>query len=218
MTELIKIFEPLTKVTSGSPNGVTALAREIGYRIEGQDATNATAIFEDVTTAIDSLDGLVHDPFQPTVLMQNLRLVMDTLHRMETISAGLGQAVLDYLLIIYLENHRRRLFGLLAFLGIIEKTDSGTNPSYTVRKVRWDRFSKILSLKELFHTVYGWGSSAFDPIKMLIGIQELARSFGIPAFPTDNDPIQQGISHELSANWQVLCLQTPGAYLINESR
>lgn len=168
-----------------APTGLTQLSTQLGYSLQSSDLNSISNSLSSLSTTLTSLTTIIDQPDKIFDLMEGIRNIMNTVNNLESILSGLGERMLDYLFIVYLQTNYEKIYGILILLGIIEETDisaSGTAPAFTLRKIHWDRFLKIINPSDLFTTVYGWNTSSFKNDLLLTTLEKTFRSFRIPAF------------------------------------
>jgi len=141
-------------------------------------------------------------------LTVNLLLVASDLHGLgDGLRAGLPAAFVsesgidtafesrlwDWLICTDLARSAPAGFRLLHVLGIVEETDQPADPArhqpaFTLRAVRWDRFSLLEHPGTLARDVYGWGTPALDADRLFREIIPLSFALGMPAERRYPDP------------------------------
>ena len=87
----------------------------------------------------------------------------------ESLALKISRRIFEYLVYLYLQNHYKRIYGVLTVLGVLDSHQSPTD-AYPIKTVHWSRIPKLFSNPmELANDVYLWnkGPNTFDGDKFL---------------------------------------------------
>jgi hypothetical protein len=133
----------------------------------------------DVITAIDGLKST----------LEGLDFTADgiSVGELSNFVSGFVNALVDYLLIQYIESYSPEALAFLEFFGIAERTERNVGsvdplfPEFTERKLYVNRFMELFkSPAGLAKTLYGWGLPSFDGVTLLEKLNQILVSAGFP--------------------------------------
>jgi hypothetical protein len=196
LREILQAFNPLSEAIKFGTDGLIQLFLEIGYKLEPNEVDAVRNTLTSLPDNMLRLEEIAKDPMQLLNLIDRIREynIADTIKNLNSIRRdGLGQRLLEYLFVKYLEESHGAICGALTLMGIVEQIRieaTDTIPGYNLRRIHWDRISKLSNPDQLLSSVYGWGTSTLDSERLLIVLRDTIRLFGIPAFSksdSDND-------------------------------
>jgi hypothetical protein len=166
-------MEPIEKTVTGSVNAAEALISVTTAIVEADSFADALASNPSlVKDAIDAVQGIV----------KTIK-ALDGLELGPVDVESLGEAILDLLIIEYLEEFHGTVYNLARLGGIIVEYDDKPDD------VRFEKFSTLLSEpNKIPAEVFGWGTEDFRSMVVLYYLRALVWEFGLPAdieTPTD---------------------------------
>lgn len=127
----------------------------------------------------------------------------------------LPRALVDYLIVRFLEKNASATTSTLAFAGLIDRTaEPGADPAHpahTARKLRLDRIGELLNDPLVaLQEATGWGASSIDAAKLLGKLHVLFNDLGLPnkltaaplkleAYIADLEPSGNGLAFTVKA-------------------
>ena len=113
--------------------------------------------------------------------------------------------LLDYIIIIYLNDHQQTLSAALEFLGIIKRETISANddrPSYILKEFKWTEISNLFSNPLSFlENTYSWNGEDFDSHLLFEKVNKLLWEFGVYSVVKTGD---QQLLYKLSESSSVL--------------
>ncbi|MEM9921139.1 MAG: DUF6603 domain-containing protein [Bacteroidota bacterium] len=204
--EVAAIFNPLLELTDA--NRITLLFHDLGYQLPDG---NSFGTINDLITKVSALVGAVESLASASTDEEKWDAVQNILGKIIDVIASitdksddlqgelavipgflanseidqLPKRLLDYLLMMYMYNHRYKGYGLLLFIGLFDEIEqeedlSKFQPAFTLRKIWWDRLPKYFTApQELPEILYKWESD-FDHQLFLQRLYILLRGFRLP--------------------------------------
>lgn len=205
----LKLFAPLLRAAE-SPSEAEHLLRQLGYAAPsevtafadfGAVAAGIVDVADGIDTAIESGDAKDALPALAELTVSIGRLfegINGFQQKIQSNFAGTGllntdivaevvPKLADYLIVRFLEDNAPRLGAVLQLGGIVEVEDVDATPTafnvpYRRRAVNWDKFSDLFTdpVAALKANVIGGGEVFYGYLLSLF--QDLALSFGLPAY------------------------------------
>jgi hypothetical protein len=183
--ELIKAFQPLIKLQKFSPNDLRVLFIDMGYDFDPVKINTVNETLKSLPAIFSDLQKISNNPERLFDLVNGIRSMMDVIKNLNSVDMQLGQKLLEYLIVTYIEEYRGEICAILLLLGIIEKNrmpEHGTIPEFTLRKIHWDRILKLSNPNQLLRSVYGWGTPVLNSNLLLDVLRNTANLLDIPSF------------------------------------
>ena len=173
-----------------------AKAGELELKVEALISAIASENVGSILSAATPLIGTVGQ------LIAKIKEVGDTLHsevnslppadkaKFQEFAQNLPVRMVEYVTVGYLDDKMPTLTSMLALLGLMDKEtkipatlESRSSLQEIVpRRFYFDKIPTLFSSPdEFFQQTFKWGDNAFDGLSMLIKVQSLLESFGLPA-------------------------------------
>lgn len=192
--ELARALQPLVDAAAENPpgTGIIRLSKEIGFDLTGVlDAGTASAFSTSISSVYGGIVSIVDDPsgFASKILslVENIASFFNTMQSLNSISAStseLSKRLFEYLIISYLQIQNPILHNLFVFTGIFtyQHVDAvGGQPSYEKKELHWDQLGNLLTNPAgTFTTLYKWGQPDFDSDLILLRLNDVLASIGLP--------------------------------------
>jgi len=201
-TELIRVFEPVTTAAEDAGNGDFDALIEIFVDIGIDDAiseeslemiadgiSGAADASETLGSIVESLDEGSFDPSDAQDAVSAIKDVVDVIRNLDDFQVdtiqidNLGTALLDLLLVRYLDKYHGQVYYACQVAGIIVEHDSKPD------EFQIERIPELLSDPQRIPAeVFGWGTEEFRSMVVLHYLRGLVWEFGLPAEmkpPTD---------------------------------
>lgn len=204
--EMAAVFYPIRHLTSAEQ--FTTFFHDLGYELPGNqlfgDLPVLVQLANELVAAATQLANASDDNAKLEALAKMLealaKLVAEIVDSIDTIKAAvagvpnfiansdideLPERLVDYLLSFYLWRSRRRVYGVILFIGVLDEIDMPADaakfqPAFKLRKIWWDRLPKFLSEPQnLPEIVYQWESN-FQSELFLGRLYLLFNSFNLP--------------------------------------
>jgi hypothetical protein len=195
IVELTRVLEPVTEAAEAAAGGnrepLLDLLGDLGLdesEIESSiDAiestvTGAASASETLLSVGESLSEGEFDPSMVEDAIGGVKSVVESVRELDDLSIGpvdvdsLGEAMLDLLIVRYLESYRGRIYYGALLTGIIVEHDDKPDD------VRFERIPQLLSNpNELAAEVHQWGKAEFRSIVVLHYLRGLVWEFGVPS-------------------------------------
>ncbi len=204
--EMAAVFYPLRHLSSASE--VTAFFHDLGYELPGNQLFGELPVLLQLANEAIAAVTALADASTDEARLQALAKVLEALAKLaaeiasaiDTIKASVAAIpgfiagsdieklpvrLVDYLLSFYLWRSRRRVYGVLLFIGVLDEIDMPADaakfqPAFKLRKVWWDRLPKYISEPQaLPGIVYQWESN-FQSRLFLNRLYVLFNSFSLP--------------------------------------
>ncbi|MFX0171307.1 MAG: DUF6603 domain-containing protein [Candidatus Hodarchaeota archaeon] len=218
--EITKALKPLVDAAKQTPpgSGIIDFVRNLGWDLDGYVQLSDLGNFaSNVSNTWDALEGIIEDPTKVFELMISLKGLIESIEELSSIPntfsgqdlsdafAELGEKMVNYLLILYLQNNYPLLHNSLVLLGIIDvKREQLQSPriEYISWTFNWNNLSELFSQpEEVLTRVYNWGNEGFNPEKLFLNIRNVLWFLGIPAGFQNSDPegiknLESGVTEE----------------------
>lgn len=204
--EMAAVFYPIRHLNSAEQ--LTTFFKDLGYELPGNQLFGELPVLiqlsNELVTAVIELAGASGDD----AILQALAKVLEALAKLvaeialsiDAIKASvagipnfiansdideLPVRLVDYLLSFYLWRSRRKIYGVMLFIGVLDEVDMPADaakfqPAFKLRKVWWERLPKFLSEPQnLPEEVYQWESN-FQSELFLTRLYILFNSFNLP--------------------------------------
>ncbi|SFF10794.1 DUF6603 domain-containing protein [Nitrosomonas sp. Nm166] len=204
--EMAAVFYPIRHLNSAEQ--LTTFFRDLGYELPGNQLFGELPVLIQLTnelvTAVTELASASGDDAILQALAKVLealaKLVAEIASSIDAIKASVAAVpnfiansdidefpvrLVDYLLSFYLWRSRRKVYGVMLFIGVLDEVDMPADaakfqPAFKLRKVWWDRLPKFLSEPQnLPEIVYQWESN-FRSELFLTRLYILFNSFNLP--------------------------------------
>lgn len=204
--EMAAVFYPIRHLNSAEQ--LTTFFKDLGYELPGNQLFGELPVLVQLTnelvSAVTELIGASGDEAILQALAKILealaKLVAEIASSIDAIKASVASVpnfitnsdidelpvrLVDYLLSFYLWRSRRRVYGVMLFIGVLDEVDMPADaakfqPAFKLRKVWWDRLPKFLSEPQnLPEIVYQWESN-FQSELFLTRLYILFNSFNLP--------------------------------------
>lgn len=212
--EVAAVFSPLRHLNS--PQQITALFRELGYELPGNnlfgDLPVLVQLAGDLIAAVQDLASAGSDAQRLQAIARLLEAIArvatevhDAIDSIKNSVAAIPNFIansdidelpvrlVDYLLSLYLWRSRRRIYGVLLFIGVLDEIDMPADatkfqPAFKLRKIWWDRLPKYISESQnLPEIVYHWESGFLSDL-FLKRLYLLFNGFRLPGGLYEQSP------------------------------
>ncbi len=198
--ELAFAFQPVADAARSSPDGtgLIELIEQLGWDFSRHvSSDDLRRIAADLSEGFTALEDIIADPNRAADVADGLEGFVTATRRLGTLSATdldtdemrdefkkLGERLLDYLLVLYIQRRLPLLYVLLEFVGVVSVRRVHPAPprlEYVSWEFDWDHLVTLFSApQDVLRTTYNWGLPSFDAYKLLENLRHIFLFVGVP--------------------------------------